>query len=93
MSSMVWFGLLDQVGNAEADTAADLGRRHQSEVLIDARRRLLKARSCWYPIMLELHRFMIAVARVSVNHDGRGGTAPDSLVWLTLPLFLALLVS
>ena len=23
-----------QVGNAEADTAADLGRRHQSEVLI-----------------------------------------------------------
>ena len=24
---------------------------------------------------------MIAVARVSVNHDGRGGTAPDPLVW------------
>ena len=37
--------LLDQQGNSEADTAADLGRRHQSEVLIDARRRLLKARS------------------------------------------------
>ena len=34
--------LEDQVGNAEADTAADLGRRHQSEVLIDARRRLLQ---------------------------------------------------
>ena len=31
----------------------------------------------WYPIMLDLHRFMIAVARVSVNHDGKGGTAPD----------------
>ena len=44
-------------------------------------RRLLKARSYWYPIMLDLHRFMIAVARVSVNHDGRGGTAPDPLVW------------
>ena len=43
--------------NAEADTAADLGRRHQSEILIDARRRLLQARSHWYPIMLELHRF------------------------------------
>ena len=28
-----------------------------------------------------LHRFMIAVARVSVNHDGKGGTAPDPLVW------------
>ena len=28
--------LEDQVGNAEADAAADLGRRHQSEFLIDA---------------------------------------------------------
>ena len=36
-----------QHGNAEADTAADLGRRHQSEVLIDAGRRLLKVRSHW----------------------------------------------
>ena len=35
----------------------------------------------WYPIMLQLHRFMIAVARGSVNHDGKGGTAPDPLVW------------
>ena len=73
--------LLDQQGNSEADTAADLGRRHQSEVLVDARRRLLKARSLWYPIMLDLHRFMISIARVSVNHDCRGGTAPDPLVW------------
>ena len=73
--------LLDQQGNSEADTAADLGRRHQSEVLIDARRKLLGARSHWYPVMLDLHRFMIAIARVSVNHDGRGGTAPDPLVW------------
>ena len=72
---------VDQQGNAEADSAADLGRRHQSEVLIDARRRLLQARSHWFPIMLDLHRLMIAVARVSVNHDGKGGTAPDLLVW------------
>ena len=56
----VW--LLDQLGNSEADAAADLGRRHQSEVLIDARRWLLRARSLWYPIMLDLHRFTIAVA-------------------------------
>ena len=27
--------------------------------------------------MLDLHRFMIAVARVSVNHDGIGGIADD----------------
>ena len=39
--------LVDQQGNAEADAAADLGRRHQSEILIDARRRLLTARSHW----------------------------------------------
>ena len=58
----------------EADAAADLGRRHQSEILINARRRLLQARSHWYPTIADLHRFMVAVARVSVNHDG-------NLVW------------
>ena len=68
--------LVDQQGNAEADTAADLSRRHQSEVLIDARRRLLGARRHWYPIMTDLHRFMIAIAGASVNHDGWRGTAP-----------------
>ena len=73
--------MVDEQGNAEADTPADLGRRHQTEVLIDARRRLLQARGYWYPIMLDLHRFVIAIARVSVNHDGRGGTALDPLVW------------
>ena len=52
-----------------------------SEFGADAWRRLLGARSHWYPIMTDLHRFMIAVARVSVNHDGKGGTAPDPLVW------------
>ena len=49
MFSKVGFGLVDQHGNAEAGAAADLGRRHYSEVLIDARRRLLKVRSHWYP--------------------------------------------
>ena len=73
--------LTDQQGNVEADLATDLGRRHQTEMLIDARRKLLQARSYWYPIMTDLHRFMIAVARVSVNHDGKGGSAPDPLVW------------
>ena len=54
----------NKLGNAEADTAADLGRRHQSELLMDARRSLLKVRTHWYPIMQQLHRFMIAVSRV-----------------------------
>ena len=31
--------------------------------------------------MLPLHRFLFAIARVSVNHDGKGGTAPDPVVW------------
>ena len=61
--------LIDQQSNVEADIAADLGRRHQTEVLIDARRRLLQARGYWYPVVADLHRFMIAIARVSVNHD------------------------
>ena len=73
--------MVDQHGNSEADTVADLGRRHQSEVLVDASRRLLQARSHWYPVITDLHRFMIAIARVSVNHGGKGGTAPDPLVW------------
>ena len=73
--------LEDQLGNAKASTAADLGRRHQSEVLIDAARRLLKVHSQGCPVMLHLQRLMIAVARVTVIHDGRGGTAPDLLVW------------
>ena len=51
--------LEDKLGYAEADAAADLGWRHQSELLIDARRSLLNARNHWYPIILQLHRFMI----------------------------------
>ena len=35
-----WVRLMDQQGNVEADAAADLGRRHQTEMLINARRRL-----------------------------------------------------
>ena len=73
--------LEDQLGNAEADTAADLGRRHQSEVLMDAGRRLLKVRTHGYPVMQQLQRFMIAVSRVAVNLDGKGGSAPDPLAW------------
>ena len=72
--------MVDQRCNAEADAAADLGRLHQSEALIDARRRLHQARCHWYLIMTDLHHIMIVVARVSVNHDGEGGTAPDPLV-------------
>ena len=71
----------DRFGNDEADTAADLGRRHQSEEVMDVQRALINARSFWHPFVMQLNRYMIAAARVSVNHDGRGGSAPDPVVW------------
>ena len=35
----------------------------------------------WYPVILDLHRFFIAISRDVVNHDGCLGTAHDPLVW------------
>ena len=46
----------DRLGNAETDTAADLGRRHQPEAVMDARRALLNAREVWYPVIPQKHR-------------------------------------
>ena len=71
----------DFFGNGGADTAADLGRLRQNDGFIGARRASHQARRHWYPIVVELHEFMVAVSRVEVNHDGHGGTAPDSMVW------------
>ena len=65
----------DRLGNAEA--AANLGRRLQSEVVMDAGRSLLNAWEQWYPFILQLHRFTVAVSWVSVNHNDRGGSATD----------------
>ena len=33
------------------------------------------------PVILDLHRFVIAISRAVVNHDGWDGTALDPLVW------------
>ena len=71
----------DQFGNDAADEAADFGRRRVSPAVIDARRNLSGVCSRWYPVILDLHRFFIAIARAVVNHDDLGGTAPDPLVW------------
>ncbi len=73
--------LEDLVGNNGADAAADLGRLRQHDDVITARRNLLRVRRLWYPIMLDLHRFMVAISRIEVNHDGFGGSAPDAMVW------------
>ena len=77
----VFFLFEDLIVNDGADTAADLGRLKQDDEVVTARRNLLRVRRSWYPIMLDLHRFMVAISRIEVNHDGSGGTAPDALVW------------
>ena len=71
----------DLIGNEGADTAADLGRLRQQDGVITARRALIRARSRWYPIMLALHKFMVAISRIEVNHDGYGRTVPDAMIW------------
>ena len=73
--------LEDLVGNNGADAAADLGRLRQQDAVITARRDLFWVRRFWYPIILDLHKFMVAISRIEVNHDGFGGTAPDAMVW------------
>ena len=72
---------VDRVGNDAADEAADCGRRSVGHAVIDARRNLSGVCGRWYPVLLDLHRFFIAISRAVVNHDGRDGTAPDPLVW------------
>ena len=73
--------LEDLVGDNGADAAADLGRLRQQDDVITARRDLLRVRRLWYPIIFDLHKFMVAISRIEVNHDGFGGTAPDAMVW------------
>ena len=69
----------DKFGNDAADEAAE--RRRVCPAVIDARRNLSGVCGRWYPVILDLHRFFIAISRAVVNHDGLGGTAPDPLVW------------
>ena len=64
----------DRLGKDAADEAADFGRRRVSPA---ARRDLSGVCGRWYPVILGLHRFFIAISRAVVNHDGRDGTAPD----------------
>ena len=71
----------DKLGNDAADAAAGLGRRRVSPAVIDACRNLSGVCGRWYPVILDLHRFFIAISRAVVNHDGLGGTAPHPLVW------------
>ena len=69
----------DRVGNVGAGMAADLGRLRQKDEFVTARRALIPARSHWFSVMLR--KFMVAMSRNEVNHDGHGGTAPDPMTW------------
>ena len=71
----------DRVGNDLADRAADFGRRRVSDLVMDVRRRFLSACSFWYPVVLELHRFFVAIARAAVNEDGCARVALHPTVW------------
>ena len=72
---------LDGLGNDAADEAADFGCRRVHHAVIDARRNLFGVCGRWYPVILDLLRFFIAISWAVVNHDGNDGTAPDPLVW------------
>ena len=61
---------LDRLGNNAADEAADFGRRRVGPAVTDARRNLSGVCGRWYPVLLDLHRFFIAISRAVVNHDG-----------------------
>ena len=72
---------IDKLGNDAADEAANFGRRRVNNLVLDARRNFSGVCGRWYPVILDLRLFFIAISRAVVNHDGRDGIAPDPLVW------------
>ena len=72
---------VDRICTDVADEAADFGRKRVGAAVIDARRNLSGGCGRWYPVILNLHRFFIAISRAVVNHDGRDGAARDPLFW------------
>ena len=65
---------VDRLGNE----AADFGRRRVGNAVIDARRNLSWVCGRWYLgylVVLDFHRFFIAISRAVVDHDGRDGSS------------------
>ena len=71
----------DKEGNDAADIAADFGRLRQPANVIDARRGFLNIKKEWYPRLLSLHRFMVAIANESLNISENSGSVIDPLCW------------
>ena len=65
-----WKSEVDRLGNDAADEAADFGRRRVGNLVIDARRNLSGVCGRWYPVLLDLHRFSIAVSLWSIMMVG-----------------------
>ena len=76
-----------RLGEYAADEAADFGRQRVEFQVIDARRNFSGVCNHWYPTVLDLHRFFVAISRVAVNAVNGGSAAPHPLVWSagTLP--------
>ena len=55
--------------------AAALGRGRVDHSVAFARRVVARSCACWYPVVRELHRFFIAIARTVLNYDGASGTS------------------
>ena len=79
-ASMTW-SCIGLEGNDAADISADFGRLRQPEAVIVARRNLLRVKKEWYPRMLSLHRFMVAIARESLISGDGDGSIIDPLCW------------
>ena len=77
---LLWHGWLPMLSGVNRGSPW-AGRRRVSPAVTDARRNLSGVCARWYPVVLDLHRFFIAISRAVVNHDDLGGTAPDPLVW------------
>ena len=71
---------LDKDVTDGADAAADRGRRHFQEHVLDGRRLLHQACQLRY-LFHDLHRSFIALTRTAVDTDGRSDTALDQVVW------------
>ena len=76
---------VDSSGNNAVAAAADFGRRRVGNAVIDAHRNLSGVSGRWYPVILDLHRFFIAISRAVVNHDDRD---PHGIVKVCLYLSL-----
>ena len=61
---------IDRIGNNEADAAAALGRRRVHHSVAYAREMVTRSCARWYPVVRELHRFFIAIARSVLNDEG-----------------------